>query len=220
MAILNENCWYNSVCTEECTPSCIKYLEMKYLMDESYIPKKRQIPIQLMPETVDYNSFTELAELKANIVEFVSNGKSLYLYSKNTGNGKTSWSIKLMLRYFDRIWAGNGFRCRGVFVHVPTLLAKLKDFGNKTEELYTLQQKIIDCDLVIFDDIGVADLSNYDKSQLISFVDQRTLAFKSCIFTGNLGLKELKLAVGDRLASRIWGSTIKIELFGKDERAK
>ena len=85
------------------------------------------------PEDIDFDAFTELADIKDDIVNFVSSGKCLYIASEYNGNGKTSWSIKLLLRYFDQVWAGNGFRCRGVFVHVPSLLLRLKDFDNKKD---------------------------------------------------------------------------------------
>ena len=112
------NCWYDQVCSgsnvsdsvPHCTKmqSCVKYMEMHYLIEESGIPQAKQRPMLLEPDDIDYDSFLHLSKIKDNIEEFVNHGLNLYIASKNTGNGKTSWAIKLMLRYFDRIWAGNG----------------------------------------------------------------------------------------------------------------
>ena len=138
-----EDCWYNSVCVNECSNNCLRYIEMKYLMDNSDIPQSKQIPAQLIPEKIDKDSFRQLSELKNDIVDFVKSGASIYIWGAHTGNGKTSWAIKLLLKYFDEIWAGNGFNVRGVFVHVPTFLIKSKDFKNNDQAFEELKRKIL-----------------------------------------------------------------------------
>lgn len=186
-------------------------------MDESDVPKNKQYPTALYPEDVDYKVFTELSDYKKHIDEFVEKGHNIYICSNNTGNGKTSWAIKLMLKYFDCIWAGNGFRARGLFVHVPTLLLQSKNFQNPLTEEY--KNKLLNCDLVIFDDIAVSGISQYDYNNLLMYVDSRILNGKSNIFTSNkITKKDLNDAVGARLSSRIWETSIILEFKGKDRR--
>ena len=114
------DCWYNKVCSYDSCINCIRYAEMKYLMENSGIPKARQMPISLEAGR-DYDAFVSLALIKDNILQFVERGDNLYICSEETGNGKTSWAIKILLKYFDRVWAGNGFKVRGYFQHVPML---------------------------------------------------------------------------------------------------
>ena len=211
-------CWYKEVCNNECTPNCIRFLEMQHLMESSRLPKAKQRPLQLTPEEVDYDAFMELAGIKDNIVEFVNSGKCLYIASKYNGNGKTSWSIKLLLRYFDQIWAGNSFRCRGVFVHVPTLLLRLKDFGNEDADLNDLKKCLLAADVVVWDEIGSDYLSNYDLTQLLTFLDQRDLEEKCNIYTGNLLGEDLLNKVGAKLYSRIWNGSTKVIFNGSRDR--
>jgi DNA replication protein DnaC len=187
-------------------------------METSNIPQSRWFPDTLTPDDCDYDAFCDLADIKFHIDDFVKNGENLYLYSDRTGNGKTSWSIKLMLKYFDTIWAGNGFKCRGIFVHTPTLLTKLKDFDNKDATFEQLKNLIPDVDLVIWDDIASTNLSNYDHSQLITLIDQRVLNRKSNIFTGNLDKPGIIKSLGVRLASRVWNASTRIQLKGSDKR--
>lgn len=211
-----KDCWYKTVCTNTCSDSCIRYSEMKYLMDNSGIPEKRQYPDELIADN-DLQSFLKLADIKDDIVNFVNSGENLYICSKFTGNGKTSWAIKLMLKYFDEIWAGNGFRVRGLFLNVPTTLIKLKDFNDPS--LNELKNTIIKTDLVIWDDIAASYMTNYDLSQLLIYIDQRILMQKANIFTGNLtDESQLIKLFGDRLASRIWNCSQVIEFRGKDRR--
>lgn len=211
----NENCWYKNVCSYDTCINCIRYNEMKYLMDNSGLPKRRQKPVSLIAGK-DLMAFRKLADIKDSIVAFVENGESLYIYSKHTGNGKTSWAIKLLLRYFDQIWAGNGFRVRGYFQHVPTLLNALKDFSNSSS---ALKKPLATADLVVWDDIASTKLSEYDRSQLLMLIDQRTSEGLANIYTGNIDtVTDLTDALGTRLTSRIWNTSTLIEFKDKDKR--
>ncbi len=214
---MREDCWYKEVCTNDSCDSCIRYAEMKYLMECSGIPEKRQYPEKLIGDE-DLDAFVRLAEIKDNISDFVERGKNLYICSKYTGNGKTSWAIKLLLKYFDTVWAGNGFKMRGLFVNVPTLLISLKDFDNPN--LAELKNNLLLADLIVWDDIAASYMTNYDLTQLMMYIDQRVLLQKSNIFTGNLTTEsQLKKMLGDRLASRVWNTSEVVEFVGKDRRA-
>ena len=210
-----EDCWYKKVCINECT-NCIRYAEMRYLMDNSGIPVNRQYPQELIAD-IDLEPYSILADIKDDIVFFVENGQNVFICSKYTGNGKTSWSIKLMLKYFDNIWAGNGFKVRGLFVNVPTLLLQLKNFDNPISEEY--KKQLMDVNLVVWDEIASTSISNYDYGNLLMFLDYRIASNKSNIFTSNVVTKsELEKNVGSKLASRIWNTSTIVEFKGKDRR--
>ena len=217
MVLRKDDCWYQSVCTYDQCVNCIRYSEMKYLMENSGLPKKKQQPIQLNGSR-DPKAFELLTDIKSDIINFVDNGESLYIFSEYTGNGKTSWAIKLLLKYFDSVWAGNGFRVRGYFQHVPTLFNTLKDFSKNHDALKNTLETV---DLVVWDDIASTKLSDYDIQQLLIIIDSRVSEGLANIYTGNLTSHDaLKNAVGDRLASRIWNMSTLIEFKGKDRRAE
>lgn len=218
--VSKRDCWYKNVCQEPCTNSCVRYLEMKELMDTSNIPKTKQMPQSLTAPKCDKEAFMRLAEIKSDIVEFVECGENLYIASDVTGNGKTSWAIKLMLKYFDSIWAGNGFRPRALFIHVPTFLLKCKDFSNKDDAFDEMRNLLPTIDLVVWDDIASTDVSAYDYSQLLMYIDNRLLNGLSNIFTGNYASRvALEKRVGMKLTSRIWSDTTEVIIFkGGDMR--
>ena len=164
------DCIYKEVCTAECSDCCQRYLEMTYLIAESGIYMPEQYLKSLYAPDCDYEQYLKLAEIKDDIVNFVKSGRNLYIASENTGNGKTTWAVKLMLKYFDEVWAGNGFRTRGLFVHVPTFLAQAKNFNHPLLEEY--KNNLMYSDLVIWDDIGCTELSNYDISVLLIYLEQ------------------------------------------------
>ena len=212
-----QDCWYRKVCTYDSCINCIRYSEMKYLMENSGIPKSKQMPQTLIAD-VDLEKYTLLADIKSDIVEFVADGENLFICSKYTGNGKTSWAIKLMLKYFDEVWAGNGFKVRALFVNVPTLLLQLKNFKNPISEEY--KKNLMNVDLVVWDEIASTNISNYDYSNLLMYIDYRILNDKSNIFTSNItSASELEKLVGAKLTSRIWNTSRVIEFKSKDRRS-
>ena len=58
---------------------------------------KKDIPLR--PEIVDENAFYRLRHIMEESPRFVRENWNLNLYSRNTGNGKTSWAIKIMKNY-------------------------------------------------------------------------------------------------------------------------
>lgn len=190
---------------------------MKYLTDNSGIPINKQLP-QTLISGIDLKKFQRLGDIKNDIVNFVESGNNLYICSSNTGNGKTSWALKLLLKYFDQIWAGNGFRVRGMFVNVPTLLLQLKNFNNPLSEEY--KHNLMEADLIVWDELASTSISNYDYGNLLMFLDYRIFSDKANIFTSNaVSKEELEKNVGAKLASRIWNCSEVIEFKGKDRRS-
>ena len=217
------SCWYQQGCklyNENCEKTCHRYLEMKYLIDNCGMPNADKYIKPLTPEEIDLPSFIELKNLKDDILNFVENGENLYIVSENFGNGKTTWSLKLLYKYFDEVWCGNGFKPRGYFIYVPEFLNQLKliDFRNSSE--YKNLCKIINTvDLVVWDDIASSNLTNSDHVNLSSFIDSRMLKGKSNIFTGNLLSEELRQALGNRLHNRIWDNSKIVKFVGRGRRA-
>lgn len=215
----NSNCWYVNTCDDDCD-RCTVYVQMKWQMEHSGLPEAKQRPISLYltdDNSGDKKAFYRLADIRKNIVEFVQSGKNLYLCSKWTGNGKTSWAVKMLHTYFHYTAVGNYENLKGMFVSTPGLLLKLKDFNNPVSK--TFKDNLENVDLVIWDDIAVNGITQYDYTQLFNIIDSRIFAEKSNIFTSNVvGVDELNKVFGARLTSRIMYSSEIIELKGKDMR--
>lgn len=215
-------CWYQKGCNlykPNCTKICHRFLEMNYLISNCGMTNADKYIKPLVPEKVDLTSFIRLKEIKDNIVEFVNSGENLYIVSENFGNGKTTWSLKLLYKYFDEIWCGNGFKIRGYFIYIPEFLSKIKMIDYRNSHEYRVISKILrEADLVIWDDIASTKLTDSDHTYLCSFIDPRILKGKSNIFTGNLLDEDLKLALGNRLHNRIWDSSEIIKFVGRGRR--
>ena len=215
----NTDCWYINRCTDDCD-SCVTYLQMKWQMDNSGLYKSQQRPITLYIDELnesDRKSFNKLSSIRSQIVDFVTNGKNLYICSETPGNGKTSWAIKLLQTYFHYESEGNYENLLGMFVSTTDLLLKLKDFNNPLPQKY--KENLENVDLVIFDDIAITGISQYDYTQLFNIINNRMAAEKANIFTSNIErYEDLETILGSRLASRIYNNSEVIRLKGADRR--
>jgi DNA replication protein DnaC len=193
---------------------------MKWQMVHSGLPEAKQKPISLYltdDNSGDKQAYYRLADIRKNIVEFVEQGKNLYICSNWTGNGKTSWAIKMLHTYFHHTAVGNYDNLKGMFVSTAELLLQLKDFNNPLPKSYI--DKLKNVDLVVWDDIALTNMSQYDYNQFYSIIDKRILSEKSNIFTTNCtDVKKLSELVGAKVASRIYYTSEIIELKGKDMR--
>lgn len=215
-------CWYEQGCglrQERCEKTCHRYLEMKYLIDNCGMPNADRYIKPLSPEKVDLNAFQRLKELKDSVCDFVNNGDNLYIVSENLGNGKTTWALKILYKYFDLIWCGNGFRPRGYFLFMPAFIDLISSFTYRTSpEGKSLIKLINNVDLVVWDDITNIQTTTNTLGTLTSYIDYRILNGKSNIFTGNYVEEDLKQIVGPRLYHRIWEGSEIVKFVGRGRR--
>lgn len=210
------DCNYKDVCNNKCTDNCIRYIQFSRLLELSNLPKLYRKPITICAVDDDYEAYTRLDAIRKDIKNFVQNGKNLYICSTTCGNAKTTWSTKLLLKYFDIMWPNSYDITRGLFVHIPTLLIDLKKFDNRPEYI----DRIKDADLVIWDDLAFSKLTDYEHEQLLQFIDYRIVNNLSNIYTSNIvNYDDLKTTVGGRLASRIYNGSERIEFVSNDFRA-
>lgn len=215
-----DTCWYKDVCRiEVCDESCIRYRCMYALFSRSRLPeaKWRQFPLIAFDD--DLETYRRLAAIKDDIDNFIRAGKNIYIYSKQPGNGKTSWAIRLMSAYFDKIWDYGAFECRGVYINVTTFMQMAKEnISHPSKEYNDLLEDLSTCDVVIWDDIGVDKLTDYEYKLLFNIIDQRSLAQKANIYTTNISENDFSSVVGNRLSSRILGNCEIFEFIEEDKR--
>lgn len=213
----NSKCWYKNVCNNDCN-TCVKYSVIKSLMKLSGVPESLHHPITLNCGEEDIKQFRRLQTIKDDVDGFVEDGGNLFICSQYTGNGKTSWAIKIMYKLFELEWDVWGpIDPLGMFLYVPEFLTSLKHFNNPLSDTYL--ENVKKAPLVIWDDIGAGKISEYDYTQLLVYVNARQQAGKANIFTSNyVTEEELVEQIGSRLVSRVYGMSEIIELKGKDVR--
>ena len=79
---------------------------------------------------------------------------------------------------------------------------------------------ILNCDLLIIDDLGTELVNSFTSSQLYYFIEERHLNQKSTIISTNLSFKELRDRYSERIFSRFTGYYNFYMFIGDDIRIK
>ncbi|MBR5539932.1 MAG: ATP-binding protein [Clostridia bacterium] len=77
---------------------------------------------------------------------------------------------------------------------------------------------LLECDLLILDDVGTEFSSNFYTSALYNIINGRLMAEKPTIISTNLNQKELTDRYGEQIASRVTGLFEPLVCVGKDIR--
>lgn len=130
-----------------------------------------------------------------------------------TGLGKTHLSLAIANQVIQ-----SGFGV--IYVSAPMLLSQLEkshfkyDYDTEEETINSL----VNCDLLIIDDLGTEFQSNYATSTIYNIFNSRLLNRKPTIMNTNLTLKELESSYSPRFVSRVMGNCSKIDFLGRDIR--
>lgn len=216
-----QSCWYKRICTEQCSENCIRYKLMYSLFKQSNLPEALWNYKELVCHEKDLQVYKKLQAKSDAILNFIKAGNNLYIYSENCGNGKTTWAIRLMYSYFDKIWHKSCFDCKALFVSVPKFLYNCKrSISQDVKGFEELCNLISEVDLVIWDDIGEMKASDYEHQILFQYIDDRINSKKSNIYTSNKNKGQLEDVLGVRLASRIYNCSECIKFLEEDKRGK
>lgn len=218
-----KNCPYKTKCKGiDCDKDfCERKYRLDSLYNQSLMTELQRVPLTLVidADKTDREEFTYLAFIEKNIEEFVKSGHNLYLHSYKCGNGKSSWALRFLQAYFNKIWHKSNFGCQGLFISVPRYLLERKaQISGYSEYADFVNKHVLDADIVVWDDIATKVGTEFELSHLLNFINARMDAGKCNIFTSNLGRKELEAALGERLASRICNLSYEVELHGADKR--
>lgn len=93
----------------------------------------------------------------------------------------------------------------------------------KNEDAYDIKDQfngILQCDLLIIDDLGTELNNSFISSQLYLCINERHLSQKSTIISTNLSLDDLNYQYSERIFSRITSNYTLLKIFGDDIRIK
>ena len=163
------------------------------------------------------NSLANIEKAYTSARQFVDTfGKefhNLFLYG-DTGVGKTFLTNCIAKELMDQSYSVIYFSAFELF----DALAK-SQFG-KDEGVGHVQENILDCDLLIIDDLGTELTNSFTVSQLFLCLNERILRKKATIISTNLSLESLVNIYSERTFSRITSNFTMLKLTGDDIRIK
>lgn len=219
---LTETCkkFLNNNCTDELF--CPRLTKIDFYLDEAGLSGKNKKSMQLYidEDGTDREEFINLKKIEKDIENFVKSGRNLYLHSSTTGNGKSSWSMRMIQSYIHSVWFKEDTRCIALYINVPRFVIELKNsISQQNEYVDHIRNNFLNADLVVWDEIGVKTLTQFEYDNLLQMINTRIDMGKCNIYTSNAAPEEIKEKMGDRLYSRICKGAIDIELHGKDKRS-
>ena len=204
----------------------------KFILENSYLPKYQWIEDCLKPLD-DAAAFKRLSEIRNNLSDFIVGNfndegyNNLLLCSKNLGNGKTAWAVKLMLTYVElqkgklnnvedsKVTVDRYDYC--AFCQSVPFLIETKQFNNKNN--YEMYNRLCKTNLAVIDDLGAVPMSQYDYTIIYAIFEKRLFAGLPTIITTNFAdRKSAEKELGPRLVDRIWNNSEVIEFKNKGFR--
>lgn len=141
--------------------------------------------------------------------DFSRRSPSLLLYGR-TGLGKTHLSLAIAGKAVE---AGFGV----IYSSAQNLFNKLEKekFGRSDGNT---EETILDCDLLIIDDLGAEFTTQFTVSSLYNIINSRELEGKPTIISTNLTPEQLTNTYSERIASRILSNYVMLLFDGSDIR--
>ncbi len=135
------------------------------------------------------------------------------LMTGETGLGKTHLSLAIAGEVLNK-----GFGV--VYGSVQNLFGNIEreHFGKSNEPDGTTEKMLLECDLLILDDLGAEFTTNFIVSTLNNIVNTRLLSSRPVIISTNLQISQLEEKYTRRITSRIIGEYKILSFVGKDVR--
>lgn len=173
----------------------------------------REILPQLGITNADYMRRVVIKSCRDFVSDFDKKHENL-LFTGSTGVGKTFLTNciarELMNSYHSVIYLSAG--------DLFEVFSRNKFDYERSEDMKDMYRYILDCDLLIIDDLGTELNNSFTSSQLFYCINERMNMKRSTIISTNLSLASLRDSYTDRVTSRIMSGYTIIPLYGKDIR--
>ena len=161
----------------------------------------------------DYETMSDVLNYcKEYAADFSLDSPNLYFYG-DTGLGKTHLSLAIANEVIKK-----GYSV--VYDSAQNLLSKVERerFGRSENIDGTTEEKMLDCDLLILDDLGAEFSTQFTISAIYNIINTRINTGMPTIVSTNLDYDEVEKRYTQRIASRIIGNFVTVEFCGEDIR--
>lgn len=144
------------------------------------------------------------------LANFDTDNTNLLFYGES-GNGKTFLSWCIAKELLDK----------GYLVIYKTSNDLIRDLREITfNNNYVLEDLLINCDLLIIDDLGAEQVTDFSTNELFNLINKKLLNNKKMIISTNLNLPDIEKSYTTRVYSRLVGNFTFFKFYGNDVRIK
>ena len=184
---------------------------------------------------------SKMVDFVVRSAELIEDGIGLFLFSipsaenpLGTGTGKTTVATTIINEFViarskEALTGGRPLN------NNPALFVAMSDFqniynaqfrGNRdtqesaSEKFYRFKDRMKSVELLVIDDVAMRNVTEAFTNEFYEIINHRVNEGLSTIYTSNEPLKSLVDIYGERIVSRIDGSTYQFPFTGKDHRKK
>lgn len=165
------------------------------ISDDKFSPRKN------MENTVSY--------ITTDYLPNFSNTNTNLLFYGNPGSGKSYLSYCIAKELLDL-----GYLV--VYKTSEELIRDLRDI--KLNNNSSLEELLIDCDLLIIDDLGAESKSDFTLTELFNLINRKLLKNKKMLISTNLSLPSITTVYSERIHSRLLGDFKLFKFYSEDIR--
>lgn len=142
------------------------------------------------------------------IPNFINKEDNLLFYG-DSGTGKTFLSCCIAKELLD-----DGYLV--VYRTVDELMSNLREirFNNNSD----LEDLLVNCDLLIIDDLGAEQITDFTTSEFFNLLNKKLLKKKKMLISTNLNLFDIRETYTERIASRLLGNFKLYKFYTEDIR--
>jgi len=144
------------------------------------------------------------------VKNFNHSNENLLFYG-TSGTGKTFLSHCIAKELLD---------CGNLVVYrtAESLINDLREI--KFNNAFNIEKLIMDCDLLIIDDLGSEPMTSSSKSDFFNFINRKLIRKKKMIISTNFSLEDILDLYSERMSSRLLGNFTICKFYGDDIRIK
>lgn len=150
-----------------------------------------------------------LESVKGNYIPNFSSHDNNLLFYGNSGTGKTFLTCCIAKDLLD-----DGFLV--VYKTSDELIRSLRDIRFNNNSI--LEELLINCDLLIIDDLGAEQITEFSATELFTLINKKILKNKKMLISTNLSLPMISKIYSERIFSRLVGNFKLCKFYADDIR--
>lgn len=155
-----------------------------------------------------------LASCESFVYDFKKNNQKNLIFYGSTGLGKTFLCNCIAKSLLDKgvtVLYQTAFR-------IIDIISSYRFAAKKTPDMKFNYELLINCDLLIIDDLGTEMMNSFTNTEIFNIINTRLLESKKTIISTNFTPQQIEENYSNRVSSRIFGYYEFISFVGKDLR--